>query len=137
MIIHPRLFDLPYSAHEACEALTRVLASLRVAVLCPGSEYPALLAEATREANDIGNLVFDALVVALCRERGIVRLMTEDRDFDRFKDLRTGRPANGSNARECCTPRPEGGGERSGRRKPTGGAEASATQSVTPGAKNA
>ena len=56
-------------------------------MLCPGSDYPALLMEAVREANAIGNLVFDAQIVALCRESGISRLVTEDRDFDRFKGL--------------------------------------------------
>ena len=87
VITHPRLFDPPYSADEACEALSRLLASPSVTVLCPGSDYPALLMEAVREANAIGNLVFDAQIVALCRESGISRLVTEDRDFDRFKGL--------------------------------------------------
>ena len=32
-------------------------------------------------------LVFDAQIVALCRESGVSRLVTEDRDFDRFKGL--------------------------------------------------
>ena len=91
VITHPRLFDPPYSAEEACEALTRLLASPSVTVLCPGPDYPALLVEAIREANAIGNLVFDAQIVALCREGGISRLVTEDRDFDRFKDLSTER----------------------------------------------
>ena len=91
VLTHPRLFDPPYTAHEACEALRRLLASPSLSVLCPGPDYPALLVEAVREANAIGNLVFDAQIVALCREHGIVRLMTEDRDFDRFDNLRTER----------------------------------------------
>ena len=49
------------------------------------------LMEAVREANAIGNLVFDAQIVALCRESGISRVVTEDRDFDRFKGLDTER----------------------------------------------
>ena len=85
---HPRLFDPPYSAEEACEALARLLASPSLSMLLPGASYPALLAEAVREANAIGNLVFDAQVVALCRESGVSRLLTEDRDFDRFRGLR-------------------------------------------------
>ena len=60
VITHPRLFDPPYTAEEACEALARLLASPSVVVLCPGSGYPELLAEAIRESNAIGNLVFDA-----------------------------------------------------------------------------
>ena len=47
--------------------------------------------EAVREANAISNLVFDAQIVALCQESGISRLVTEDRDFDRFKGLDTER----------------------------------------------
>lgn len=91
VVTHPRLFDPPYSANEACEALTRLLASPSVTVVVPGPAYPGLLAEAIREANAIGNLVFDAQIVALCRENGISRLLTEDRDFDRFKSLGTER----------------------------------------------
>ena len=87
VITHPRLFDPPYSVDEACEALTRLLASPSVTVIRPGPSYPALLIEAIREAGAIGNLVFDAQIVALCRENGVSRLLTEDRDFDRFKGL--------------------------------------------------
>ena len=84
VITHPRLFHSPHTAEEACEALARLLASPSVTVLSPGAEYPALLAEAIREANAVGNLVFDAQIVALCREGGVSRLLTEDRDFRRF-----------------------------------------------------
>lgn len=56
-------------------------------VLCPGPDYPELLVEAVREANAVGNLVFDAQIVALCRESGVSRLVTEDRDFEHFEGL--------------------------------------------------
>ena len=87
VITHPRLFDPPFTAAEGCEALGRVLASPSLAILTPGEHYWPLLAEAVREADAIGNLVFDAQIVALCREAGVRRLLTEDRDFDRFRDL--------------------------------------------------
>ena len=56
-----------------------------------GPRYSQLLAEAIREGNAVGNLAFDAQVVALCREHGVSALLTEDRDFDRFRGLRTER----------------------------------------------
>ena len=87
VITHPRLFHSPHSADEACEALSRLLASPSVTVLSPGADYPALLVQAIREANAVGNLAFDAQIVALCREGGVSQLVTEDRDFDRFKGL--------------------------------------------------
>ena len=86
-ITHPKLFNPTHSAREACEALSRLLASPSVTVLSPGVGYPELLAEAIREGNTVGNLVFDAQIVALCREHGVSRLLTEDRDFDRFRGL--------------------------------------------------
>jgi toxin-antitoxin system PIN domain toxin len=85
IISHPRLFDPPFSAREACTALERILESPSLTILHPGSAYPNLLTEAIREANAIGNLVFDAQIVAVCREAGVSSLLTEDRDFDRFK----------------------------------------------------
>jgi toxin-antitoxin system PIN domain toxin len=88
---HPRLFDPPFTAPEAAEALERVLASPSLTVIGPGSDYPSLLLEAVREAKAIGNLVFDAQIVALCREAGVSELLTEDRDFDRFPRFRTRR----------------------------------------------
>jgi len=39
------------------------------------------------EGEVTGNLVFDAQIVALCRESGVSQLLTEDRDFGRFARL--------------------------------------------------
>jgi toxin-antitoxin system PIN domain toxin len=85
VITHPRLFDPPYGADEACRALDRLLASPTVRVLHPGPAFVARLSEAVREADAVGNLVFDAQIVAVCRESGVTRLLTEDRDFTRFR----------------------------------------------------
>jgi predicted nucleic acid-binding protein len=40
-----------------------------------------------RQGNATGNLVFDAQIVAVCREWGVSTLITEDRDFTRFEGL--------------------------------------------------
>jgi predicted nucleic acid-binding protein len=82
-------FDPPYSSCEAVEAVGRLLESPSLRVLSPGSGYLALFHEAIREANAIGNLVFDAQIVALCRESGVSSLLTEDRDFARFTGFKT------------------------------------------------
>jgi len=39
------------------------------------------------QADARGNLVFDAQIVALCKEYGIRDLLSEDRDFTRFKEI--------------------------------------------------
>lgn len=87
VVTHRRLFDPPFTPAEACEALGRVLASPSLVVLRPGERFADLLIAATREMNAVGNLVFDAQIVALCREGGVRSLLTEDRDFDRVRDL--------------------------------------------------
>lgn len=87
VITHPRLFQPPHTAEEACDALGRLLNSPSVVVLRPGLDYPAFLVAAIREVGATSNLVFDAQIVALCRESGVSRLLTEDRDFNRFKGL--------------------------------------------------
>lgn len=88
---HPKVFTRPYTADEASANVERILASPSLTLLRPGPHYAQLLLEAIREVNAVGNLVFDAQIVALCREHGVSRLLTHDRDFDRFKGLRTER----------------------------------------------
>lgn len=89
VMTHPRLFDPPFTIEDACEALGRVLGSPSVVVLTPGEGFWPLLTKAVREARALGNLVFDAQIVALCREAGVSALLTEDRDFNRFPGFRT------------------------------------------------
>jgi hypothetical protein len=89
VITHPRLFDPPHSAAEACEALERVFASPSLRILLPGDRFHALLTTRARDADARGNLAFDAQIAALCDEVGVSALLTEDRDFARFRGLRT------------------------------------------------
>lgn len=89
VVTHPRVFDPPYSAAEACDAMARVLASPSLRILTPGDRYPDLLFAAIREARAIANLVMDAQIVAVCREAGTSCLLTEDRDFARFAGFAT------------------------------------------------
>ena len=65
------------------------MSSPSLVVLAPGDRFWPLLSWATNEAHAIGNLVFDAQIVALCREAGVNALLTEDRDFDRFPGFST------------------------------------------------
>ena len=90
VVTHRSILD-PLSPDRACEAMQRLLASPTAELLLPGPRYPQLLADAVREADAVGNLVFDAQIVALCREAGVKTLLTEDRDFDRFRAFATER----------------------------------------------
>lgn len=88
---HPRVFNPPSSLEEASSAIDAVLASPSLRVLSPGDRYWPLLRETALEAESRGNLVFDAQIVAVCREYGVDTLLTEDRDFRRFPGIRVAR----------------------------------------------
>lgn len=84
---HHRILTKPFSTSEACSAVEALLESPSLLVLLPGPEFTDLFLEATREVGAKANLVFDAQIAALLRESGVDSLLTEDRDFDRFRDL--------------------------------------------------
>ncbi len=91
IVTHPRVLSSPFSMPEAITALTAVLASPSVEMLLPGEQHWLYLAEAAEESDARGNLVFDAAIVAICRENGATELITEDRDFARFARFKTSR----------------------------------------------
>ncbi len=84
---HPRIFDPPSTLEQAVSALEDLLLSPTLRVLNPGPRYPALFNETVRSADARGNLVFDAQIVAVCREQGASRILTLDRDFTRFSEI--------------------------------------------------
>lgn len=88
VITHTRVFDPPHSVEEAIAAMENLLASPSVRILSPAEDWPKRLAEALRRGNARGNLVFDAQIVAVCREHRVTTIVTEDRDFERF-DVKT------------------------------------------------
>ena len=53
----------------------------------PGYRYWRLLRETIADVQARGNHVFDAQIVAVCREWGVTAILTEDRDFGRFSGV--------------------------------------------------
>lgn len=88
VVTHPRLFDKPAALREALSALEALLKSPSARILFPGNTFWNCLVEASEEAQSIGNHIFDAQIVALLREHGVDQLLTEDRDFLRFKRMK-------------------------------------------------
>lgn len=84
---HPRFLTPPSTPDESLAALSGLLESPSVSVLVPGDRFWPLFQAALRESRSTGNLAFDAQIVALCREHGARPLLTEDRDFGRFRDF--------------------------------------------------
>jgi len=89
VVTHPRIFHPVTDLEIALDFVDQVLGSPSARILLPGPSFPALLAESCRDGSARGNLAFDAQIVAVCREHGVVELLTEDRDFSRFGTPRT------------------------------------------------
>lgn len=87
IVTHPKILKPPSTLEEAIASLDGLLASPSLAVLSPGDRFWPLLREALREARATGNLAFDAQIVSVCCEHGVQALVTEDRDFGRFKNF--------------------------------------------------
>jgi toxin-antitoxin system PIN domain toxin len=87
VVTQPRALTPPTPLGVALEYLDQVLGSPSARLLMPGPSFPSLFAEAYRDGAALGNLAFDAHLVAVCREHGVAELLTEDRDFSRFPGM--------------------------------------------------
>ncbi|MCE9630194.1 MAG: PIN domain-containing protein [Planctomycetia bacterium] len=88
VVSHDRLFDPPTPAIDAVDSMESLLASPSARLLVPGDRYLNLLRSLIEESKVQGNLVFDAQIAAVCLEHGATMLLTEDRDFARFRTLK-------------------------------------------------
>jgi len=89
VVSHDRLFDPPTPVLEAFDSIDSLLGSPASRLLVPGDGYHRLLRSLIDESQVQGNLVFDAQIAAVCLEHGATTLLTEDRDFGRFRNLNT------------------------------------------------
>lgn len=87
VVSHPKLFDPPTPPAEAVESLESLFASPSLRVLHPGPRFWPLLRRMIDEAHASGNLIYDAQIAAVCLEHGARTLLTEDRDFARFRSI--------------------------------------------------
>ncbi|HVP19796.1 MAG TPA: TA system VapC family ribonuclease toxin [Spirochaetia bacterium] len=87
VVTHRKVFDPPSTLSQATQAVDALLESPSVRLLLPSGGHWPLLRASILAGETTGNLVFDAQVAALCRENGVDRLLTEDRDFRRFPFL--------------------------------------------------
>ncbi len=85
---HGRVFRPPSTLRQATEFISGIVKAPSCEVVRPGPGFLELLVETARQADARGNLMFDAQIAALCLEHGIDTVLTNDRDFGRFKQLR-------------------------------------------------
>jgi hypothetical protein len=91
---NPRVFEQPLLAAEAVAAVSSWLDRPSVSVLEAGERCWEIFRQLLLEAQVSGPLVMDAFLAALALENGAT-LVTTDRDFRRFPNLKVRNPAAG------------------------------------------
>lgn len=92
VVTHPRVFHPSITLDIVLQDLRHILDSPSLLLLAETERHGTLLDQTIRQAGATGNLVHDAHIAALCLEHGVSELITGDRDFSRFKGLKTINP---------------------------------------------
>lgn len=87
VVTHPKLLNPPSTLEEATGSLVGLLESPSVVLLNPAQNFWPILMETARAAGAKGNILYDAQIVAVCREHGVREILSEDRDFTRFSGM--------------------------------------------------
>ncbi|MEZ5320430.1 MAG: TA system VapC family ribonuclease toxin [Vicinamibacterales bacterium] len=92
VVTHPRVYHPPMPTAAAMKDLHAILASPSLVLLAETPRHAEVMSDVVARSGVTGNLLHDAHIAALCLEHGVSELLTGDRDFSRFKDLRTMNP---------------------------------------------
>ncbi len=92
VVTNPKVFSPASSFEQALAQVDAWLASPQAHVLHGGSQHWPVLSDITRKAKLQGGQFHDARIAAVCIENGVTVLWSADRDFGRFKTLKTVNP---------------------------------------------
>jgi toxin-antitoxin system PIN domain toxin len=83
-----RVFTQPSGITEALDQIDAWLESPSLQLLSETQGHRRVLGELLTGAQVTGPVVHDARIAAICLSHGVDELLTEDRDFARFRELR-------------------------------------------------
>ena len=92
VVTHPRVYHPPMPSAAAMSDVRRILASPSLVLLGETTRHGEVMASVIEASGATGNLIHDAHIAALCLEHGVSELVTGDRDFARFPQVRTINP---------------------------------------------
>ena len=95
VVTHAKVFKPASSLAQALSQIDAWLASPQAHVLHSGSQHWQVLSDISRKAKLQGGQFHDARIAAICIENGVTVLWSADRDFGRFKPLKTVNPLVG------------------------------------------
>ena len=92
IVTHERIYSPPTTTAKALEQVSAWLESPSVVLLSETAGYWDVLARLLGKAKITGPRVHDGRIAALCVHHGVRELLSADRDFSRFGDLKTRNP---------------------------------------------
>jgi hypothetical protein len=92
VVTHPRVFTPPSPLADILEDLESLLRSPSLVMVGEGPAHLAHMLRSIVDGDASGNLAHDAHIAALVVEHGVEELLTLDRDFARFRGVRTRDP---------------------------------------------
>jgi toxin-antitoxin system PIN domain toxin len=92
VVTNPKVFAPASTTEQALAQVDAWLASPQASVLHSGLQHVAVLSDLSRKAKLKGGQFHDARIAAICIENAVTVLWTADRDFGRFKALKTVNP---------------------------------------------
>ena len=92
IVTHPRIFAPPTPLPQACDQVEAWMEAPTLTHIGEDDAHWATLREQLEVGRIVGARVHDARVAALCLRHGVTELLTADRDFSRFPNLRTRNP---------------------------------------------
>jgi toxin-antitoxin system PIN domain toxin len=92
VVTNPKIFNSASTHEQALAQIEAWLESPHVQILHSGTQHWAILSALTHKAKLLGGQFRDARIAEICIENGVSILYSADRDFGRFKDLKTSNP---------------------------------------------
>jgi uncharacterized protein len=92
VVTHPRVINPPTPLEAALQDLESLLESQSLVMLGEGPAHRGHMIRCILSGRAAGNLAHDAHIATLVLEHGISELLSTDRDFSRFPDIKTRNP---------------------------------------------
>jgi uncharacterized protein len=92
IVTHERIYTPATTAAKALDQVSAWLESPSVVLLSETAGYWAVLARLAQKSRITGPRFHDGRIAALCLHHGVRELLSADRDFSRFGDLKTRNP---------------------------------------------
>jgi len=92
VVTHARIYNPPTKPAQAAAQIEAWMESPSLVLLAETDSHWSVLKRMLETSKATGPRVHDARVATLCLAHGVRELWTADRDFSRFRDLRTRNP---------------------------------------------